>query len=78
MEITTQACGQPLKDEAAEPKLLDLNACKLSAKETQVLKSLEDGTPNKIIACKLKIPETDVKTHVQGDVTITSGQGLMA
>jgi two-component system nitrate/nitrite response regulator NarL len=37
--------------------------CKLSAKETQVLSHLRDGSSNKIIACKLDIAEATVKVQ---------------
>jgi two-component system, NarL family, nitrate/nitrite response regulator NarL len=57
---------QPRHDHAAQdPKPSDLMGCKLSAKETQVLSYLCDGSSNKIIAHKLDITEATVKVHVK-------------
>jgi two-component system nitrate/nitrite response regulator NarL len=56
---------QPLQDNRAEPTLPDLNTCKLSAREAQVLSYLREGTPNKIIARQFDVTEATVKVHVK-------------
>lgn len=56
---------QPLQDNAAEPKLPDLKACKLSAREMEILGCLTKGEPNKVIARKLEITEATIKVHVK-------------
>ncbi len=66
LDGSLQRPEQPLHDHAPEePKSSDLMDCKLSAKETQVLSHLRDGSSNKIIACKLDIAEATVKVHVK-------------
>jgi two-component system, NarL family, nitrate/nitrite response regulator NarL len=55
----------PLQDSRAEPTLPDLNTCKLSAREAQVLSYLREGTPNKIIARQFDVTEATVKVHVK-------------
>jgi two-component system, NarL family, nitrate/nitrite response regulator NarL len=66
LDGSLQRPEQPLHDRAPEdPKPSDLMDCKLSAKETQVLSHLRDGSSNKIIACKLDIAEATVKVHVK-------------
>jgi two-component system, NarL family, nitrate/nitrite response regulator NarL len=49
----------------AEPKLSDLKACKLSAREAQILDCLREGAPNKVIARKFDITEATIKVHVK-------------
>ena len=56
---------QPLQNNTAEPKLPDLKACKLSARETEILGCLTKGEPNKLIARKLAITEATIKVHVK-------------
>lgn len=56
---------QPLQDNTAEPKLPDLKACKLSAREAEILGCLREGASNKIIARKLAVTEATVKVHVK-------------
>ncbi len=56
---------EPLQDNMAEPKLSDLNGCKLSAREAQILGCLTQGAPNKIIARKFDITEATIKVHVK-------------
>jgi two-component system nitrate/nitrite response regulator NarL len=66
LDGSPQHLEQPRHDPAPEgPKPSDLMDCKLSAKETQVLSHLRDGSSNKIIACKLDITEATVKVHVK-------------
>lgn len=50
---------------AVEAGLCDLKACKLSARETEILDCLRDGAPNKLIARKLDITEATIKVHVK-------------
>jgi two-component system, NarL family, nitrate/nitrite response regulator NarL len=54
-----------LQDHTAEPKLSDLKACKLSAREMEILGCLTQGEPNKVIARKLDITEATIKVHVK-------------
>ena len=49
----------------AESKLSELTACKLSAREAQILGCLREGAPNKLIARKLGITEATIKVHVK-------------
>jgi len=66
LDGSLQRPEQPLHDHAPEdPKSVHRMDCKLSAKETQVLSHLRDGSSNKIIACKLDITEATVKVHVK-------------
>jgi two-component system, NarL family, nitrate/nitrite response regulator NarL len=65
MGRTPQVCNQPLQNSGVGPKLPDLNTCKLSVKEVQVLNYVRDGAPNKVIAHKLEITEATVKVHVK-------------
>jgi two-component system, NarL family, nitrate/nitrite response regulator NarL len=55
----------PLQGSIAEPKLSDLKACKLSAREREILGCLTQGEPNKVIARKLDITEATIKVHVK-------------
>lgn len=48
-----------------EPKTSDLGASRLSSREAEVLSSLMDGAPNKIIARKLNVAEATVKVHLK-------------
>jgi two-component system nitrate/nitrite response regulator NarL len=56
---------QPLQGNKAEPKLSDLKSYKLSARETEVLSYLKEGTPNKVIARQFDITEATIKVHVK-------------
>jgi two-component system nitrate/nitrite response regulator NarL len=56
---------QPLQGSMAEPKLSDLKACKLSAREREILGCLTQGEPNKVIARKFDVTEATVKVHVK-------------
>jgi two-component system, NarL family, nitrate/nitrite response regulator NarL len=56
---------QPLQSTMAERKPSDLNACKLSAREREILGCLTQGEPNKVIARKLEITEATIKVHVK-------------
>ena len=48
-----------------EPKVFDPRARRLSAREADILSSLMEGTPNKLIARKLHVTEATVKVHVK-------------
>jgi two-component system, NarL family, nitrate/nitrite response regulator NarL len=61
----SQSREQPLQGSVAEPKPSDLNACKLSAREREILGCLTQGEPNKVIARKLEITEATIKVHVK-------------
>ena len=65
IDATSQKREQPLQDNRAGPTLLDLNTCKLSAREAEVLSYLREGTPNKIIARQFDVTEATVKVHVK-------------
>jgi two-component system nitrate/nitrite response regulator NarL len=56
---------QPNQGTLTEPKLSDLNACELSAREAQILECLREGAPNKVIARKFNVTEATVKVHVK-------------
>jgi two-component system nitrate/nitrite response regulator NarL len=56
---------QPLQGSMAELEPSDLNACKLSAREKEILGCLTQGEPNKVIARKLDITEATIKVHVK-------------
>ena len=65
MDAAPQMRQQPLQANAVEPTLPDLKACKLSAREAQILGCLREGAPNKVIARKLDITEATIKVHVK-------------
>ena len=48
-----------------EPKASAPGARSLSAREAEVLSSLMEGTPNKLIARKLHLTEATVKVHIK-------------
>ncbi|QRM28307.1 response regulator transcription factor [Microvirga sp. VF16] len=54
-----------LRNNTAESHWSDLKACKLSARERQILSCLREGAPNKLIARKLDVTEATVKVHVK-------------
>jgi two-component system nitrate/nitrite response regulator NarL len=56
---------QSLQGNMAEPNATDLKACKLSAREREILGCLTQGEPNKVIARKLDITEATIKVHVK-------------
>ena len=61
-----EAGRQPVQDaKVAGSKLSELAACKLSAREREILKCLMKGESNKIIARKLDITEATIKAHVK-------------
>jgi two-component system, NarL family, nitrate/nitrite response regulator NarL len=68
MDAAPQKQEQPLQDNRAEPTLPDLNTCKLSAREAEVLSYLREGTPNKIIARQFDVTEATVKVHVKSNL----------
>ncbi|WP_262268646.1 LuxR C-terminal-related transcriptional regulator [Microvirga yunnanensis] len=55
----------PQDNSVAEAKLPDLEGCKLSAREMEILGCLTQGEPNKVIARKLEITEATIKVHVK-------------
>ncbi|MBL0404079.1 response regulator transcription factor [Microvirga aerilata] len=65
MDAAPQRQEQPLQDNTAEPQLSDLKSYKLSARETEVLSYLKEGTPNKVIARQFDITEATIKVHVK-------------
>jgi two-component system nitrate/nitrite response regulator NarL len=66
MERAPQAGNQPVQDDCvAESKLSELKACKLSAREAEILGCLREGAPNKIIARQFDVTEATVKVHVK-------------
>jgi len=66
IDRTPQAGRQPVQDaKVAGSKLSDVTACKLSAREREILKLLMKGESNKIIARKLDITEATIKAHVK-------------
>jgi two-component system nitrate/nitrite response regulator NarL len=44
---------------------VDLETCRLSVRERQILRCLKVGAPNKVIARKLTITEATIKVHVK-------------
>jgi two-component system nitrate/nitrite response regulator NarL len=48
-----------------KPKVFDPGARSLSSREAEILSSLMEGTPNKLIARKLHVTEATVKVHVK-------------
>ncbi|WP_262266047.1 LuxR C-terminal-related transcriptional regulator [Microvirga yunnanensis] len=66
MDEAPQKQDQPFQDNSvAGGCLSDLKACKLSAREMQILSCLREGAPNKLIARKLEITEATIKVHVK-------------
>ena len=57
---------QPFQDNlTSESNLSELEACKLSVREREILGCLTKGEPNKLIARKLAITEATIKVHVK-------------
>jgi two-component system nitrate/nitrite response regulator NarL len=66
IERAPQPVDQPVQDDSVtQAKLSDLTACKLSAREAEILGCLTKGEPNKIIARRLDITEATIKVHVK-------------
>ncbi len=66
MERAPQAGNQPVQDDCvAEAMLSELTACKLSAREAEILCCLTKGEANKVIARRLDITEATIKVHVK-------------
>jgi two-component system nitrate/nitrite response regulator NarL len=65
MDAAPQMRQQPLQNTTGESTLSDLKACKLSAREAQILGCLREGAPNKVIARKLDVSEATIKVHVK-------------
>jgi two-component system nitrate/nitrite response regulator NarL len=56
---------EPASKVPEEPKVPDAKARSLSTREAEILSSLMEGTPNKLIARKLHVTEATVKVHVK-------------
>ncbi len=56
---------EPASKVPDKPKLSDPGARSLSAREAEILSSLMEGIPNKLIARKLHVTEATVKVHVK-------------
>ncbi len=56
---------EPASEVPHEPKASDPGARSLSAREAEILSSLMEGIPNKLIARKLHVTEATVKVHVK-------------
>ena len=56
---------EPASKVPDEPKASDPKARSLSVREAEILSSLMEGTPNKLIARKLHVTEATVKVHVK-------------
>jgi two-component system nitrate/nitrite response regulator NarL len=56
---------QGMRDNQPRNRLSAVGEAYLSSRETQVLSSLVDGSPNKIIANRLNLTEATVKVHVK-------------
>ena len=66
MDRTPQDGKQSVQDNSVKgSKLSELMACKLSARETEILGCLMKGESNKVIARKLDITEATIKVHVK-------------
>ncbi|MBD2749518.1 response regulator transcription factor [Microvirga sp. BT688] len=66
MERAPQPDNQLVQDDSlAQAKLSDLTACKLSAREAEILGCLTKGEANKVIARRLDITEATIKVHVK-------------
>jgi two-component system nitrate/nitrite response regulator NarL len=56
---------EPASEVQNQPKASDAGSRSLSAREAEILSSLMEGTPNKLIARKLHVTEATVKVHVK-------------
>ena len=56
---------EPVSKAINEPKASDPGVRSLSAREADILSSLMDGAPNKVIARKFDVAEATVKVHVK-------------
>jgi two-component system nitrate/nitrite response regulator NarL len=56
---------EPASKVSDEPKVPDPRVQRLSAREAEILSSLMEGAPNKIIARKLDVAEATVKVHIK-------------
>jgi len=66
MEKAPPAGNQLVQDDSmAGSRPSDLTACKLSAREAEILGCLTKGEPNKVIARRLDITEATIKVHVK-------------
>ncbi len=65
MDEASASRERPVQDITAEPSPSDVTACKLSAREAQILSCLKEGAPNKTIARKLDVTEATIKVHIK-------------
>jgi two-component system nitrate/nitrite response regulator NarL len=56
---------EPASKVSDQPRASDPGSRSLSAREAEILSSLMEGTPNKLIARKLHVTEATVKVHVK-------------
>jgi two-component system nitrate/nitrite response regulator NarL len=63
--VTLSLEPETASDVPNEPKASDAKARSLSAREAEILSSLMEGAPNKVIARKLHVAEATVKVHVK-------------
>ena len=56
---------EPASKVSDQPRASDPGSRSLSAREVEILSSLMEGTPNKLIARKLHVSEATVKVHVK-------------
>ncbi len=56
---------EPASKATDKPKASGAGSRSLSAREAEILRSLMEGTPNKLIARKLHVTEATVKVHVK-------------
>lgn len=63
--VTLSPEPETASDVPNEPKASDAKTRSLSAREAEILSSLMEGAPNKIIARKLHVAEATVKVHVK-------------
>ena len=63
--MTPSPGPEPASEVQDEPKAPARRSNRLSAREAEILSSLMEGTPNKLIARKLHVTEATVKVHVK-------------
>jgi two-component system, NarL family, nitrate/nitrite response regulator NarL len=63
--MTPSPGPEPASKAPDKPKASDPGARSLSSREAEILSSLMEGTPNKLIARKLHVTEATVKVHVK-------------
>jgi len=63
--MTPSPGPEPANKAPDKPKVFDPGARSLSSREAEILSSLMEGAPNKVIARKLHVAEATVKVHVK-------------